>query len=268
MTPGSAPFLNRVSQVRILPGALCRGHSAGGTKPPLTCGYAGRERSSEASERDRQHRYYLMHLRASTNRGGQPYSERTVGAYSDAVASLNRHLTETGFAGDFTEVDAEVLNGYFAAYLRAHGQGGTVTKQGNLRPFCAWLAYEFDSPDPYTDRALNRYARIIEPPPVLDEQIITALLSVTKGKDYEAIRDHAIVRLLLTGMRRQELASLRVQSVDLTARVLVTVGLKGKPGRPVAFGHKTAAWQCRRAAGLSARVACDRACAVRWPDLP
>ena len=196
--------------------------------------------TEQPGERDRQHRYYLMHLRASTNRRGQPYSERTVGAYSDAVASLNRHLTETGFAGDFTEVDAEVLNGYFAAYLRAHGQGGTVTKQGNLRPFCAWLAYEFDSPDPYTDRALNRYARIIEPPPVLDEQIITALLSVTKGKDYEAIRDHAIVWLLLTGMRRQELASLRVQSVDLTARMLVTVGPKGKPGRPVAFGHKTA----------------------------
>ena len=75
---------------------------------------------------------------------------------------------------------------------------------------------------------------------VLDEQIITALLSVTKGRDYEAIRDHAIVRLLLTGLRRQELVSLRVESVELTARVLVTVGLKGKPGRPVAFGHKTA----------------------------
>ncbi len=40
--------------------------------------------------------------------------------------------------------------------------------------------------------------------------------------------------------RRQEQVSLRVDSVDLTARVLVTVGLKGKPGRPAAFGHKTA----------------------------
>jgi hypothetical protein len=45
--------------------------------------------TEQPGERDRQHRYYVMHLRASTNRRGQPYSERTVGAYSDAVAALN-----------------------------------------------------------------------------------------------------------------------------------------------------------------------------------
>jgi hypothetical protein len=50
-----------------------------------------------------------------------------------------------------------------AAYRRAHDQGGNVTKQCNLRPFCAWLAAEFDISDPYTDHALNCYARIIEP---------------------------------------------------------------------------------------------------------
>lgn len=64
--------------------------------------------TEQPGERDRQHRYDLMHLRASANQRGQPYSERTIG---------------------------EVLNGYFAAYRQAHGQGGTVTKQGNLRPF-------------------------------------------------------------------------------------------------------------------------------------
>jgi hypothetical protein len=61
-------------------------------------------RSDQPGERDRQHRYYLIHLRASTSRRGQPFSERTVGAYSDAVASLNRYLTETDFAGDFTDL--------------------------------------------------------------------------------------------------------------------------------------------------------------------
>lgn len=50
---------------------------------------------------------------------------------------------------------------------------------------------------------------------------------------------HAIIRVLLTGMLRDEVAKLRVEDLDLTARVLITVGLKGKPGRPVAFGHKT-----------------------------
>lgn len=144
---------------------------------------------TEPGERDRQRRYYLMHLRASTNRRGQPYSERTIGAYEDAVTSLDRHLAVIGFVGDYTDLTAEVLNTYFSAYRAAHGQGGTVTKQGNLRPFCTWLAEEFDLPDPYTDRALNRYAWIAEPPPVLAEQIVTDLLAVTKGKSLEDIRD-------------------------------------------------------------------------------
>jgi integrase/recombinase XerC len=97
---------------------------------------------------------------------------------------------------------------------------------------------------------------------VVDEQIITELLSVTKGKDYEAIRDHAIVRLLLTGMRRQELVSLRVDGVDLTARVLVTVGLKRKHALADGCGCVQPACSQRRhraaVAGVAKPVGADR----------
>ena len=75
---------------------------------------------------------------------------------------------------------------------------------------------------------------------MLSADIIGDLLTVTKGETFEDLRDHAVIRLLLTGMRRDEVTRLRVEDIDLQARQLVTVGLKGKAGRPVAFGHKTA----------------------------
>jgi len=161
-------------------------------------------------------------------------------AYLDAATSLGTYLTKTGFAGDFAAVDTETLNRYFATYHETHHQGGTVTKQGNLRVFCRWLAEESDSADPYIDPALNRYTRPVEPPPLLDADLISGLLRVTAGRDARSLRDNAIIRLLLTGMRREEITTLRVECIDLRTRVAVTVGLKGNPGRMVGFGRKTA----------------------------
>jgi integrase/recombinase XerD len=41
--------------------------------------------------------------------------------------------------GDFNARDTMTLNRFFAAYFAAHGQGGTNTKQRNLRRLFSWL---------------------------------------------------------------------------------------------------------------------------------
>jgi site-specific recombinase XerD len=54
---------------------------------------------------------------------------------------------------------------------------------------------------------------------VLPADLVTALLKVTFGKTFEQRRDHAIIRVLLTGVRRQEIASLRVEDLDLSSTI-------------------------------------------------
>lgn len=79
-----------------------------------------------------------------------------------------------------------------------------------------------------------------EPPAILTDDEIRRLLSACAGQAFADRRDLAILRLLLdTGMRRAELAALKVADVDLTDATALVVG-KGRRPRIVPFGRKTA----------------------------
>lgn len=79
-----------------------------------------------------------------------------------------------------------------------------------------------------------------EPPPVLTDGQIRALLRVCEGRDFYSRRDTAIIRLLLdTGMRRGEMAGLLVGDVDFDQGVAWVLG-KGNKRRGCAFGRKSA----------------------------
>lgn len=78
-----------------------------------------------------------------------------------------------------------------------------------------------------------------KPIPLLTREQVDALLAVTAGKDFVSRRDHAILRLFLsTGMRRSELAGLRVTDLDLDASVAFVLG-KGRRGRACPYDPKT-----------------------------
>ena len=79
-----------------------------------------------------------------------------------------------------------------------------------------------------------------EPPAVLREAELKAIFDACSGSSFEDRRDTAIVRLLLdTGMRRAELAGLKVDDVDLDQQVAIVMG-KGRRPRACPFGSKTA----------------------------
>ena len=79
-----------------------------------------------------------------------------------------------------------------------------------------------------------------EPPPILRPEQIKAILDACAGTDFEARRDTALVRMLLdTGMRRGEIAGLRLADIDLDEGVAIVLG-KGRRPRACPFGAKTA----------------------------
>jgi len=61
-----------------------------------------------------------------------------------------------------------------------------------------------------------------EPPAILRDNGLKAILNACAGTDFDARRDTAIIRLLLdTGMRRAELAGLKLDDIDLDQQVAI-----------------------------------------------
>lgn len=77
-------------------------------------------------------------------------------------------------------------------------------------------------------------------PPILREEDLRSLLRECEGKDFFARRDMAMLRLFIdTGMRRSELAGIKVTDIDWNNSGVHVVG-KGNRPRLCPFGHKTA----------------------------
>lgn len=102
----------------------------------------------------------------------------------------------------------------------------------SLQQFFKWLAAkgEIDG----SPMATMRPPHVPEtPPPVLRKDDLRKILDACGGTGFEERRDNAIIRLFLdTGMRRGELAGLRVEDVDFDQDVALVLG-KGRRPRPV-----------------------------------
>ncbi|MFD0429162.1 hypothetical protein ACFQ60_19495 [Streptomyces zhihengii] len=113
---------------------------------------------AETGQRTAALQDYATHLRASNNKHGRPYQEKTVTAYVKAVKALDKWMAGQGMTDDFSSVGTDTLNLFFRAYYQQHEQGGTNTLQRNLRTFFSYLEEEYDTVNPYRDKRLQRYA--------------------------------------------------------------------------------------------------------------
>ncbi len=190
------------------------------------------------------------YLRTTNNKFGRPYEEATIDAYVGPAKVLDEWMTAKGIEGDYTVADVAVLNRFFRDYFREHGQGGTHTMQRNLIQLFNYLSRELRHPSPYAS-GLNRYAEVKGRPKTLDGEFIAALLEVTGGgsaRDFEAARDHAVIRILCgEGVRRSELLGMVMHTMpaDLTRNpVFRLVPLKSAreagEGRLVSLGPSAA----------------------------
>lgn len=177
---------------------------------------------------------WRRHLRAENK------SPQTVRTYLAALERLDRFLHERGMPTTLTGVRREHVESFLVDLAERGARPATVSIcYRALRPLFAWAVGEDEIERSPMERIRPPIVPV-EPPPVLSEDQMRALLDKVKGKTFEDRRDNALLRLLYdTGMRRAEIAGLTLADIDLEHNHAYVVG-KGRRARVVPFGDQTA----------------------------
>jgi site-specific recombinase XerD len=175
---------------------------------------------------------FQRHLLA-TNR-----SARTVQTYLCALDALTLYLEAEELPTEVRSIRRAHLESFVADRL-FKVKAATVSVQFRaLQQFWRWAVTEEEA----TSSPMTKMRPPIvpeEPPAILAPDQIRRLLRACDGPGFLTRRDLAVVRLLLdTGMRRGELAGLKVEDIDLEAGTALVLG-KGRRPRVVPFGRRT-----------------------------
>jgi site-specific recombinase XerD len=199
-------------------------------------------RTSEAAEIGQSLAESIDDYRLSLHAGGK--SANTQAVYTLALRYLDEFLAERGMPRTLSAIRREHVEAWLASVRDAGRAPATVSVYyRSLQPFWRWCIEEgFIRESPMG----NMRPPIVpeQPVAVLSLEQLRALLKACDGSRFEDRRDAAIIRLLLdTGIRRGELAGLRVSDVTIDAKAgggVVDVLGKGRRWRTVPFGAKTA----------------------------
>lgn len=165
-------------------------------------------------------------------------SAHTIEGYTQALVQLDRYLAREGVKVEPLDLTRAHLEGFLAELVATRKASTVGTRYRALQTFFRWLADE----EEVKGTPLDRIAPPIVPEapvPVVTDADIRKLLASCAGRSFLDRRDTAIIRLLLdTGMRRGELAGLRVGDIDLELAVATVLG-KGRRLRVLPFGRKT-----------------------------
>jgi site-specific recombinase XerD len=131
-------------------------------------------------------------------------SPKTIISYVDSVKRLEAYL-----ASEQLPLEPNAVRGFLAAERDRTSPASAAKHYRNLCVYFNWLLAEDEIKD-------NPMVRVEKPKvpaevkPFFTQDELAALLKATRGQDFEARRDHAIVRILIdTGLRVSGLADLR-----------------------------------------------------------
>jgi site-specific recombinase XerD len=197
----------------------------------------GRARSDSIAEPDVLDNLasFTRHLRAENK------APSTIVTYAKAVEQFDVFLGEPRRRRPrrVADVRREDVEAFLVERSDAGMRPATLSQRfRSLQQFFKWLAAEGEIAA--SPMATMRPPHVPEtPPPVLREAELRKLLDACAGTDFEDRRDNAIIRLFVdTGMRRGELAGLKLDDVNLDEEAAVVLG-KGRRPRSCPFGHKT-----------------------------
>jgi site-specific recombinase XerD len=178
---------------------------------------------------------FTRHLRAENK------APSTIVTYAKAVEQFDAFLAEPRRRRPRRVVDIrrEDVEAFLVDRADAGMRPATLSQRfRSLQQYFKWLADEGEIER--SPMATMRPPHVPEtPPPVLREEDLRRLLDACGGTGFEDRRDNAMIRLFLdTGMRRGELAGLRVEDVDFDQGVALVLG-KGRRPRACPFGHRT-----------------------------
>jgi site-specific recombinase XerD len=166
-------------------------------------------------------------------------SPHTIAAYLQAIRQFGVYIADQGMPTDVLYLTREHIESFITHVLETRKPATANQRYRSLQQFFKWLVDEGEVTS--SPMAKMKPPTIPETPPdVLTDDQLQRLFKVCEGRELAARRDTAIIRLLLdTGMRRNELAALRVVDIDFELNVAVVVG-KGRRPRACPFGRKTA----------------------------
>lgn len=166
------------------------------------------------------------------------YSPRSIATRRSAVRCLARRMTAEGVEPG--GVTSALMKHYVLTEARRRRHSGIATLYSDLRQFWRIYAQENGCADPMTGVPRPRAAEAA-PVAVLSPPQIAAVLKACEGRSWQAVRNRAVVLVLLeSGMRRTELLSLEPGDIDLRARLAEIKRGKGGKARTACFGDETA----------------------------
>jgi len=162
----------------------------------------------------------------------QGRSEATITTYLKAIHQLQAYL------GPETTVDRPTIENFIISLQNKGLAPATVAQRfRSLQQFWKFVATENEEPSPMAGMTPPRVP--LTPPEVLSNDALTRLFGTCTGGSFEDRRDLAILSLFAdTGIRRGEMAGIRIQDVDLAEQVVVVTGKTGTRGVP--YGSETA----------------------------
>lgn len=183
----------------------------------------------------------ILALAASFQRAlvAQNKAPRTVRVYLDSATRLADFLKDAEMPTDIAAIRREHVEKFFIHQLISFKPATASTRYRALQQFFKYLLEEGEiSVSPMA----NMKPPLVpdQPPEVLRDAELRKLLKVCDGGDFVSRRDTAIIRLLIdSGMRRAEIAGLKVSDVHFDQGVALVLGKNRKP-RACPFGKKTA----------------------------
>ncbi len=177
---------------------------------------------------------FRRHLRAEGK------SLATLSVYGRGIERFAAFAAERGMPLILDAIRREHVEHFLVSLQDGGARPSTVhTYYRGLRSLFAWAVAE-DEIEESPMRNIKPPSIPDEPPAVLTREQVDALLRTVEGKGFEARRDAAIIWLFLdTGMRRGELAGLKLTDLDLDHQVAIVMG-KGRRPRSVPFGDRPA----------------------------
>jgi site-specific recombinase XerD len=183
--------------------------------------------------------WYLQHLQITNN------SPLTIKTYRFEIRYFRRYLEELTDVEDIEQIDKNTLAGY-SAWLFSRGLT-TRTISNKLGALASFFRTLYDENKVYLDLSrsivLPRHGLKL-PTNTLTEQEAEMLFERLEDSTADRscpvlLRDRVMVELLYgTGIRRGELAKLRISDINMSEGLLVIRDGKGKKDRVVPVGSK------------------------------
>lgn len=155
-----------------------------------------------------------------------------------SVGQMVDYFAEHGMPEEPLHVTSEHVETFLANFAEDHKPATTQTRYKCLRLFFTFLLEEGEiAKHPMANMRPPSIPEV--PVPLLVTHELEALVKTAEGKDFVSRRDAAIIRLFAdTGMRRGELAGLKVEDLDFDQDVAYVIG-KGSRPRACPFGART-----------------------------